>query len=271
MTRLRSVFRDELFVRQDEGRHPDARRGPDLRQVARRAGSGPRLRHRNAGLRPEDLRASLLRRHLASARADDRGAAARAARPRGSEDRDRLFHPVAPDRDRAGRCAKAGSTPRSIGSLPERGRFRELTLFEDSVVAVARTGHPALRRTPSISELKKGAFVSACARASRESIPSPGIREWRRLGAQLRPRSLGMSRSVHGGRPVGPVRPHPDEHDESSRSDAFGLRPLRAGPKPYRCRSSSCGPRSREADAAHVFLRKQMELASSDVVPRRSR
>ena len=51
--------------------------------------------------------------------------------------------------------------------------------------------------------------------------------------------------------------------------DAFGLRPLKAGPKgtvPIKLVWHS----SRDADRAHAFLREQIKLASNDVVPSRA-
>ena len=50
--------------------------------------------------------------------------------------------------------------------------------------------------------------------------------------------------------------------------DVFGLRPLRAGPKKLTVPIKLVWPASREADPAHAFLRKQLQLASDDVVPR---
>jgi len=53
--------------------------------------------------------------------------------------------------------------------------------------------------------------------------------------------------------------------------DAFGLRALRAGPKRISVPIKLVWHASRETDPAHAFLRKQIQLASSDVVPRRTR
>jgi hypothetical protein len=50
--------------------------------------------------------------------------------------------------------------------------------------------------------------------------------------------------------------------------DAFGLRPLRAGPKDLPVPIKLFWPVAREADPSHVFLRKQIQLASNDSVPR---
>ena len=53
--------------------------------------------------------------------------------------------------------------------------------------------------------------------------------------------------------------------------DAFGLRALRAGPKKISVPIKLIWHASREADPAHAYLRKQIQLASSDVVPRAAR
>ena len=148
---------------------------------------------------------------------------------------------------------------------PERGRFHELTLFDDAVVAVARSGHPALRRTHSISELKKGAFVSLRPRVEGEHTVA-GIREWRRL-------ELNFVLEVSEFLEVFMVAGQSDLFGLIPRSmkkfahAAFGLRPFRTGPAgsvPIKL----LWPVVRDADPAHVFLRKQIQLASSEIVPR---
>jgi hypothetical protein len=53
--------------------------------------------------------------------------------------------------------------------------------------------------------------------------------------------------------------------------DVFALRVLRAGPKKVSVPIKLVWHASRETDPAHAFLRKQIQLASSDVVPRGSR
>jgi len=53
--------------------------------------------------------------------------------------------------------------------------------------------------------------------------------------------------------------------------DVFGLKPLRAGPRNAPVPIKLVWHKSREADPAHAFLRRQIQLASNDVVPRASR
>ncbi len=153
--------------------------------------------------------------------------------------------------------------------LPEPGQFHEITLFEDAVVAVARSGHPALRRTQSLSELKKGAFVSLRPRIEGEH-PVAGIREWQRLELNY---VLEVSELLE----VFMVAGQSDLFGLIPRSmmkfarEAFGLRALQAGPKRISVPIKLVWHASREADPAHAFLRKQIQLASSDVVPRGTR
>jgi DNA-binding transcriptional LysR family regulator len=179
MSRLRSVFRDELFVRQATGVIPTP--------VA-------------------DLVYGRLRGALGAVR--DSVTETRVFDPKTSERRFfiGISHPLGPMiavrlRERLARAAPKIEIAFSTRSrplemergmregwvdavvdwlTPGRGRFHELTLFEDSLVAVARSGHPALQRPPSLAELKKGAFVSLRPRVEGEH-PVPGIREWRRL------------------------------------------------------------------------------------------
>ena len=149
--------------------------------------------------------------------------------------------------------------------MPERGQFNELTLFEDSVVAVARSGHPALRRPQTIGELRKGAFVSLRPRVEGEH-PVAGIREWQRL-------ELNYVLEVSEFLEVFMVAGQSDLFGLIPRSmlafarEAFGLRPLRAGPKRIPVPIKLLWHATREADPAHAFLRKQIQLASRDIVP----
>jgi DNA-binding transcriptional LysR family regulator len=151
--------------------------------------------------------------------------------------------------------------------VPQRGEFRE-SRYQDAM-AVARSGHPALRRTKSLGELKKGAFVSLRPRVEGEH-PVAGIREWRRLELNY---VLEVSEILE----VFMVAGQSDLFGLIPRSmlkfaqDVFGLRPLRAGPKKVSVPIKLVWHASRETDPAHAFLRKQMQLASSDVVPRGTR
>ena len=153
--------------------------------------------------------------------------------------------------------------------VPERGPFRDVTLFEDAIVAVARGGHPALRRTRTLAELKRGAFVSLRPRIEGEH-PVPGIREWRRLDLKY---VLEVSEILE----IFMVASQSDLFGLIPRTmvkfaaEVFGLRLIRAGPRNAAVPIKLVWHRGREADPAHAFLRAQIALASNDVVPRVSR
>ena len=268
LSRLRSVFRDELFVRRPRGVSPTPVADKIYAKLRGALGS---------------VRDSITERRTFDPKTSER----------------RLFvgisHPLGPMiavrlRERLARAApgiEVGFSTRSRPIelergmregrvdaavdwlMPERGQFHEITLFEDAVVAVARSGHPALRRTQSLSELKKGAFVSLRPRVEGEH-PVAGIREWQRL-------ELNCVLEVSEFLEVFMVAGQSDLFGLIPRSmlkfaqDAFGLRALRAGPKKLSVPIKLVWHASRETDPAHAFLRKQIQLASSDVVPRGAR
>jgi LysR family transcriptional activator for leuABCD operon len=64
--------------------------------------------------------------------------------------------------------------------VPGRGRFNELALFEDAIVAVARQDHPAIKKVRTEKELDQLEFVTLRPRVDGES-PVPGIQDWLRL------------------------------------------------------------------------------------------
>lgn len=64
--------------------------------------------------------------------------------------------------------------------VPGRGRFDELALFEDAIVAVARQDHPAIKKVRTEKELDLLEFVTLRPRLDGES-PVPGIQDWLRL------------------------------------------------------------------------------------------
>jgi LysR family transcriptional regulator, transcriptional activator for leuABCD operon len=268
LSRLRQVFRDELFIRQPRGVMPT----PVAELIYAR------------------LRGALssVRESVAERRSFDPGTSGRKffvgiSHPLGPmiavRLRERLIH-TAPGVEIAfstrsrpieiERAMREGRIDATVDWLvPERGPFHDVTLFEDAVVAVARSGHPALRRKRSISELRKGAFVSLRPRVEGEH-PVAGIREWQRL-------ELNDVLEVSEILEVFMVTGQSDLFGLIPRSmmkfahDVFGLVPLRAGPKLVPVPIKLVWHESREADPAHAFLRKQMQLASGDVVPRGSR
>jgi DNA-binding transcriptional LysR family regulator len=267
LSRLRVVFRDELFVRQTRGVVPTpvadliyaklrGALGSVRQSVAERRGFDPKSSERKffIGITHPlgPMIAVRLRDRLARAAPGVEAAFSTRSRPIDLE-----------------RGMREGRFDAAVDWLiPERGPFRAITLFGDMLVAVARGGHPALRRTRSVSDLQKGAFVSLRPRVEGEH-PVAGIREWRRLELNY---VLEVSEILEVFMVVG-------------QSDLFGLIPqsmLRFGREVFELRPLQAGPRritvpirliwhdSRDSDPAHGFLRKQIQLASNDVVPRRS-
>ena len=268
LSRLRSVFRDELFVRQSRGLFPTP--AADLMYAKLRGALGS-VRESVTETRGFDPKTSGRKLFVAishplgpmiAVRLHERLAQAAPAVEVTFTTRSR---PIELERG-----MREGRVDAAVDWLvPERGQFNEVTLFEDVVVAVARYGHPALRRTRSISELKKGAFISLRPRVEGEH-PVAGIREWQRLELNY---VLEVSELLE----VFMVAGQSDLFGLIPRSmlkfaDAvFGLRPLRAGPKIVSVPIKLVWHASREADPAHAFLRKQIALACRDVVPHGSR
>jgi DNA-binding transcriptional LysR family regulator len=267
LSRLRAVFRDELFVRQTRGVAPtpvadliyaklrDAL-GSVRQSVAERRGFDPKSSERKffIGIAHPlgPMIAVRLRERLARAAPGVEAAFSTRSRPIELE-----------------RGMREGRFDAAVDwLLPERGPFRDITLFDDMLVAVARSGHPALRRTRTVSDLQKGDFVSLRPRVEGEH-PVAGIREWRRLGLNY---VLEVSELLEVFMVVG----QSDLFGLIPRSmlrfarDVFGIRPLQAGPKRVAVPIKLIWHDSRDSDPAHAFLRKQIQLASNDVVSRRS-
>lgn len=142
--------------------------------------------------------------------------------------------------------------------------FRSTPLFVDALVAVARSGHPALRRVRSVKDLQQGAFVTL--RPRREPGESvAGIEQWSRLRL---PFVLEVSELLE----VFLVAGQSDLFGLIPRSmmkiarEVFKLRPLRAGPAGADVPIKSVWTASRERDPAHAFLRTQVVAATRDVI-----
>jgi LysR family transcriptional activator for leuABCD operon len=268
LARLRSVFRDELFVREARGVLPTpvaemiyakvrGALGSVRESVAERRGFDPGTSRRKlfVGISHPlgPMIAVRLRERLASAAPGVEVAYSTRSRPIELE-----------------RAMREGRIDAAVDWIvPERGPFNDITLFQDALVAVARNGHPALRHVRSLAELKRGAFVSLRARVEGEH-PVVGVREWRRLGLNV---VLDVSEILE----VFMVVAQSDLFGLVPRSmlkfaeNVFGLKPFRAGPRNAPVPIKLVWLRSREADPAHAFLRKQIQLASNEVVPRTSR
>jgi DNA-binding transcriptional LysR family regulator len=268
LTRLRAVFRDELFVREARGVLPTpvaeliyaklrSALGSVRQSVAERRAFDPKTSERRFFVGISHPLGPMIGVRVLErlARAAPRVEVAFSTRSR----------PI--DLERG---MREGRFDAAVDWLtPARGPFRELALFGDAVVAVARSGHPALRRTRSIRDLKKGAFVSLRPRIEGEH-PVPGIRVWRRL-------ELNYVIEVSEILEIFMVAGQSDLFGLIPRSmlkfagDVFGLRQLRAGPTRTSVPIKLLWHESRDADPAHAFLRRQIQLAANDVVGPSSR
>jgi len=267
LSRLRTVFRDDLFIRQARGVLPTP--AADI-IYGKLRGTLASVRESVAEMRGFDPKTSARKFFIGITHPLGPMIAVRLG--------ERLAR-VAPRVDVAfstrsrpleiERAMREGRVDAAVDWLPpERGQFCDVTLFEDAIVAVARQGHPALRRGRSIKDLKEGSFVSLRQRVDGEH-PLLGIREWQKLDLKF---ALEVSEIL-------------EIFMVASQSDLFGLIPrsmlkfaheyfrlkaLPAQPKTASVPVKLVWPANRETDPAHVFLRKQIQLASGDVVPRPS-
>jgi DNA-binding transcriptional LysR family regulator len=265
VTRLRAVFRDELFVRHSRGVVPTAM---------------------------ADAINTKLRDALASVReavAETRGFQARTStrkffltitHPLGPMIVLRLIERLATIAPNIGVAASTRSRPIDLDRAlrdgridaaidwldPEGDHFKATVLFEDALVAVAREGHPALRRPPSIKVLREGKFVRLRPRIEGEH-PVAGLREWQRLNLHV---VLEVSEILE----VFMVASQSDLFGLIPRSmeklarKALGLRSLGAAPKSATVPIKLIWHANRDADPAHAFLRKELGTIAARIVER---
>lgn len=259
--RLRSVFRDELFVRQARGVLPTPT--ADRIYAAVRSALGT------------------VREAIADARGFD---------PKTSERRFfvAIPHPLGPMIAVRLREQLAAIAPKVVVGFSTRSRPLELerglregridaaidwlmpegvacqasTLFDDGVVAVARHGHPALRRQGTAA-LRDYEFVSLRARIEGEN-PVLGIAEWQRLKLKI---GLEVSEIIE----IFMVASQSDlcglipRSMEKVARELLGLRVLRASPRTPSVPVKLIWHASRERDEGHAFLRRQLTIAARKV------
>ena len=265
VTRLRTLFRDELFVRQPRGVLPTPT--ADLVYAKVRGGLGL-VREAITELQGFDPETSTrqffvtiphpmgpmialrLRERLATIAPQINVAASTRSRPIDLE-----------------RALREGRTDAAVDWLKPRGdQFYTTMLFEDSLVVVAREGHPALRRPASAKIMREGKFVSLRPRVE-DKHPSPGIREWQQQNPDV---VLEVSEILE----IFMVASQSDLFGVIPRSmekvarSLFGLRPLRDATKAAPVPVWLIWHASREADPAHAFLRKELAAAATAIVQR---
>ncbi len=268
MTRLRGTFRDELFIRRSRGVTPTP--VADVIYARLRGALGA-------------VREAVTERTAFDAGTAERRFAVSIAHPLGPMIAVRLQERLARIAPRIvvefstrsrpielDRGLREGRVDAAVDWIvPTEGRFHQATLFEDAVVAAARHGHPLLRRVRSVKELKKAPFVVLRPRIEVDN-PVPGIQEWMRLNLNW---ALEVSELLE----VFLVAGQSDLFGLIPRSmvkvarENFGLRELAVGPHTVPVPVKLVWHESREADPGHAFLRRQIGLASGDIVPARSR
>jgi DNA-binding transcriptional LysR family regulator len=167
MSRLRHVFKDELFVRHSRGMTPTAAadaiygrlRGAldSVREVVNEASDfDPAISLRRFFVSiPHPLGPTIALRlleHLARVAPHFEVKFSTRSRPVDQE-----------------KNLRDGRVDIAIDSLlPEDGQFHSDVLFEDRVVAIARAGHPVLERSTSLKNLRAAAFVALRPRTQDE-------------------------------------------------------------------------------------------------------
>lgn len=265
VTRLRALFRDELFVRQARGVLPT----PTAHMVYGKVRSGLGLvREAIDELQGFDPKTSTRRYFITIPHPMGPMIALRL--------RERLAT-VAPNIDVAAstrsrpidldRALREGRTDAAVDWIEPRGdQFKTALLFADSLVAVAREGHPALRRPASAKILREGKFVSLRPRIEGDH-PSPGIQEWRQQNFDV---VLEVSEILE----IFMVASQSDlfgiipQSMEKMARNLFGLRMLRESAKATPVPIWLIWHASRDADPAQAFLRKELAATATRIVQR---
>jgi DNA-binding transcriptional LysR family regulator len=265
VSRLRLVFRDELFVRHSRGVVPTPAADAIHSKLRDALGS---VREAVTEMRGFNARTSArkfflsiahplgplivlrLQERLASTAPNISVAASTRSRPIDLE-----------------RALREGRIDAAIDWLdPQDEPFKSAVLFEDALVAVAREGHPALRTRASMKVLREGRFVVLRPRVEGEH-PVPALREWQRMNLHV---ALEVSEILE----VFMVVSQSDLFGLIPRSmamlarHALGLRSLGVSPKVSTVPIKLFWHASRDADPAHAFLRKEIAAIAAKIAKR---
>ena len=265
VTRLRTVFGDELFARHSRGVVPTPTADAIFAKLRGALGT---------------MREAVAERQGFHARTSERRFFLTIAHPLGPMILLRLIErlaEVAPnisvaastrsrpiDQDRA---LREGRIDAAIDWLEPRGdHFKSTVLFEDVMVAVARDGHPALRRSKSMKTLREGKFVALRPRVEGEH-PVAGLRAWQglKLNVELEVSEILEVFMVASQSDLFGLIPQSMEKIARS---ALGLRPLGVGPKSATVPIKLIWHANRDADPAHAFLRKELGTIARRIVER---
>jgi DNA-binding transcriptional LysR family regulator len=265
VTRLRAMFSDELFVRHSRGVVPT----PAAETIYARL-------HDALG----SMREAVAERRSFVAKTSERKFFLAIAHPLGPMIVLRLIQRLAEVAPRISISASTRSRPIDLDRAlrdgridaaidwlePQGDQYKSAVLFEDVMVAVARDGHPALRRPASMQTLREGSFVALRPRVEGEH-PVAGLREWQRLNLQV---ALEVSEILE----VFMVTSQSDLFGLIPRSmekiarSALGLRPLGVGPKSVPVPIRLIWHAHRDADPGQAFLRKELGAAARKIVDR---
>jgi LysR family transcriptional regulator, transcriptional activator for leuABCD operon len=265
VTRLRTMFRDELFIRHSRGVTPTP------------AADAIHAQLRGALV---NVREVVVARRVFQPKTSVRSFFLSIAHPLGPMMVLRLqqrLEAVAPnitvaastrsrpiDLDRA---LREGRIDAAVDWLdPEGDHFKSSLMFDDALVAVARDGHPALRRPKALQVLREGRFVQLRPRVEGDH-PVTGIREWQRLDLTI---ALEVSEILE----VFMVASQSDLFGLIPRSmerlarSTLGLRAVGAVPKSGAVPIKLIWHANRDADPAHAFLRKEFASVTARLVSR---
>ena len=263
LSRLRFVFRDELFVRQSRGVIPTP--------VADRV--YPKVRDALASVRE-----SVTDTRTFEPKTSERRFAVSIPHPLGPLIELRLQERLARVAPKVAVSASTRSRPIDLdGALregrldaaidwlaPVGSRFNSKLLFEDAVIAVARKGHPAFRAAVSLKTLQEGRFVGLRPRTDERGGPAhiEAVRHHKlhvvlEVSEILEVFLIASESNLFG------LIPRSMEHVARH---AFRLRSLRGFPRAPTLPISLYWHSSREADPGHLFLRKELGAATADVI-----
>ena len=263
VTRLRGVFHDELFVRHSRGVVPTS--GADIvygkvrgalgavrDAVTELRGFDPKTSTRNFSLTiPHPLGPMIVLSLSERLRKTAPGIGVSAS----TRSRPIDLH----------RALREGRMDAAIDWVSPRGdEFNTSVLFDDSLMVVARKGHPALRHRPSMKLLREGRFVNLRPRAEA-AVQFAEFREWQRLNlnivlevSEILEVFMVTSRSELFGL-------IPRSMEKIARN-TLGLRPLGIPVAMSKVPILLVWHASRETDPAHTFLRKEIATTAVKMV-----
>jgi DNA-binding transcriptional LysR family regulator len=263
LSRLRFVFRDELFVRQS--------RGVVSTPVADRV--YPKVRGALASVLE-----SVTDTRTFEPKTSERRFALSIPHPLGPLIELRLQERLVRVAPKVAVSASTRSRPIDLDSALREGRldaaidwlapvgsrFNAKLLFEDAVIAVARKGHPAFRAAVSLKTLQEGRFVGLRPRTDERGGPAhiQAVRH-HKLNVVLEVSEILEVFLVASESNLFGLIPRSMEHVARH---AFRLRSLMEFPRAPTLPISLYWHSSREADPGQLFLRKELGAATADVI-----